>query len=469
MISTIALKEITEMRRDDRFRWAGAVVLALLLVSLGMGWSSYRELERQHATAQQETRKNWLTQGQKSPHSAAHYGVYAFKPKMPLSLVDRGVDPYTGVAVWLEAHKQNDFKYRPAQDANSLARFGELTASTVLQTLVPLLIILFSFAAFTGERENGTLRQLLSLGVAPSALAAGKALGVAGALGLLLVPAAAIGSAAIVMASGDLNSGRSILLGLFYLLYFGAFLGVALAISAWAKSSRVALIALLGFWIFNCLIVPRAAADLSKRAYPTPSSFSFAKAMQVDLNNGLDPHAASQERARELQARVLKQYKVERIEDLPVSYAGLSLMAGEEHGDEVYDRHYARLWDQFERQVHLQDLTGFVSPLMSVRSLSMGLAGTDFQQHRHFATAAEQYRRYFIQEVNADMVKNAVGKDYGYLRDNDLWSTVKEFRYTAPDLVWVLQQHRAALLLLSLWCLGGVALAYMATRRLRVE
>jgi ABC-2 type transport system permease protein len=47
----------------------------------------------QHELARRATREQWLHQGVKNPHSAAHYGVYAFKPKMPLSLVDQGVDP----------------------------------------------------------------------------------------------------------------------------------------------------------------------------------------------------------------------------------------------------------------------------------------------------------------------------------------------------------------------------------------
>lgn len=468
MIRVIARKEILEMFRDERFRWAGGLILALLLLSLGVGWQQYRELERQHATARQQTRQNWLTQGKKNPHSAAHYGVYAFKPKMPLSLVDRGVDPYTGVAVWLEAHKQNDFKYRPAQDANSLSRFGELTASTVLKILIPLLIVLFTFAAFTGERESGTLRQLLSLGVKPTDLAAGKALGVAGGLGMLLVPAALLGVTALSLAGGQADLGRILLFASFYLLYFGIFVGLSLAVSAWARTSRASLLALLAFWILNCLIAPRAVTDLSKRVYPTPSAFEFSQAVLTDLNRGLDPHAASQARAKELREKVLKQYGVERVEDLPVSFAGLSLMAGEEHGDEVFDEHYASLWSQFERQIRFQETAGALAPLMSVRSLSMALAGTDFDQHRHFAEAAEQYRRYFIRVVNEDMVKNAVGQDYAYLREGDLWSQVKAFEYEAPGIGQVLSQHLTALLILGGWCLASAALAVSATRRLQV-
>ncbi|HXG64363.1 MAG TPA: ABC transporter permease subunit [Blastocatellia bacterium] len=210
MIARIARKEFTEMVRDGRFRWAAAVVFGLLLVSLVMGWKGYREVKAQHEAAQAETREHWLDQGNKNPHSAAHYGIYAFKPKTPLSLVDRGVDPYTGVAVWLEAHKQNEFRYRPAQDATAVQRFGELTAATVLQVLLPLLIVLLSFSAFSAEREQGTLRQLLSLGVSKRGLAMGKAFGIAAALGMLLVPATAIGVTALALASENGALGASL-------------------------------------------------------------------------------------------------------------------------------------------------------------------------------------------------------------------------------------------------------------------
>lgn len=139
----------------------------------------------------------WESQGEKSPHSAAHYGVYAFKPTGWLAFFGPGTEAYTGVTVWLEAHKQNQFLYRPASDGNTLQRFGELTAAAVLQLLLPLLIILLGFSTFAGERESGTLRQVLSLGVDRHDLA----------LGLLLVPAVLLGAAALTAAEADSASG----------------------------------------------------------------------------------------------------------------------------------------------------------------------------------------------------------------------------------------------------------------------
>ena len=123
MILRIARKELLDLLRDGRFRVLAGLVLVVSVVSLGAGWKAYADLAAQHRTAQQATREQWLTQPKKNPHSAAHYGVYAFKPASPLAMVDTGIDPYVGVAVWLEAHKQNEMKYRPAQDRTAVQRF----------------------------------------------------------------------------------------------------------------------------------------------------------------------------------------------------------------------------------------------------------------------------------------------------------------------------------------------------------
>jgi ABC-2 type transport system permease protein len=83
MVLRIARKELTEILRDGRFRWLAGLVLALSVTSLAAGWKHFSEVDRQHQEAQQATRADWLAQPAKNPHSAAHYGMYAFKPKQP--------------------------------------------------------------------------------------------------------------------------------------------------------------------------------------------------------------------------------------------------------------------------------------------------------------------------------------------------------------------------------------------------
>src|SRR5690606_26858569 len=154
------------------------------------------------------------------------------------------------------------------------ARFGVLSPAGVLQLLVPLFVILFAFSAVSSERENGTLRQVLSLGVSGRALLWGKVLGAAAALALLLLPALLVGAVALVLGASDAGlpgAARSLLLAATYVAYLAVILSVTIATSASARSSRTALVALLAFWIANALVAPRAAADLAEAIYPLPS------------------------------------------------------------------------------------------------------------------------------------------------------------------------------------------------------
>ena len=468
MIRHIIRKEFMDMVRDGRFRWCAALVGALLLVSLGTGWVQARNAQKELAAAQATDRDHWESQGEKNPHSAAHYGVYAFKPRLALSFVDEGVDSYTGTSVLLEAHRQNDFLLRPAQDATPAQRIGALTAAQVLQHLVPLLIILLTFGALAGERERGTLRQLLATGIGRLELAMGKALGVAAALALLLVPAALVGAAAIVIGSpGPAASPlvRGAVLTGIYLVYFATFIGLSLAVSARAPSARTALVVLLAVWVVNGLVAPRIAVDLSKWLYPTPSAVEFAQTLGREMADGVDG-LVRPDRAASTQ-ELLEQYNVENAEDLPINAIGVFLQKSEEYGNRIFDRNYGALWNTFERQGYVHEALAVTAPLLAVRTLSMGLAGTDVEQHRHFAAAAEEYRRDLVQRLNVDMTENSRAGEV-YLAQADLWSQMPPFRYDAPTVAWVLQNRALSLLVMGLWLAGAFFAVTVAVRRAEV-
>jgi ABC-2 type transport system permease protein len=466
MLWTIARKDLIEILRDGRFRIAAAVVIALTLASLAAGWKHYRDVSAQHGEARRGTRTQWVQQPKKNPHSAAHYGVYAFKPTSQLGIVDTGIDPYVGVAAWLEAHKQNEFRYRPAQDRTAVQRFGELTAAEVLQAILPLFVILMAFPAFAGEREAGTLRQVLSLGVDRSTLLGGKALGLVAALSLVLIPAVTFGVAALALTEDSVlasDVSRAALVVVAYLVYLVTLVGLSLAASAWLPSPRLALVVLLAFWMCNALLVPRIAADVASRRYPLPSAVDFKQAMERDLNDTRELEA----RLAATRAALLRQYNVGTVDALPMAFSGLSLQAGEEHGNEVFDHHYGALFDIYERQNRTSLLAGVVAPLVAIRSLSMALSGTDFAHHRHFVAAAEEYRRLIQRVMNGDILANQK-PGQSYLAGADLWTRVPDFDYAAPSTSWVLRRQIPAILMLLGWGLLAACLAALAARRAAV-
>lgn len=468
MIGTIARKEVIEMWRDGRFRTLAVLVLALSAASLAAGWRQYVDIQRQHLEAQQETRAQWLTQPAKNPHSAAHYGMYAFKPKSRLSLVDTGIDPYVGVAAWLEAHKQNEYRYRPAQDRTAVQRFGDLTAAEAFLVILPLFIVLASFTAFAGEREQGTLRQLLSLGVKRRDLVAGKGLGVAIALGLVVVPATLLGVVALAYTSEfagireDLS--RAALLAFAYLVYFATFAAISLGVSAWARSSRTALVVLLAFWFANSLIATRAASDVAAWLQPSPSAIEFQRAMDMDLSNPDEMRIRLERRRQEL----MREYNVSSIDAVPLNFSGISLQEGEEHGNEVFDRHYGRVFDMYEAQNRAVQWAGIAAPMLPIRALSMALAGTDFAHHRDFVTAAETYRRSIQRVMNDDIARNSRA-GVVYTASSNLWAQVPEFTYRLPDAWWAFRGSLIAVAMLTLWLAAAVWFASRATQWLAAD
>src|SRR5262245_49005359 len=165
MIVTIALKELMEIKRDGRFKWAAGIMLVLLLTALVTGWQRFVAFHEMQEHAQETSTEQFASQGQKHPHTGVHFGNWALKQAGGLSFFDFGLSNFTGNLIRIVPHNQNAPIARPANDLSALTRFGDLDGATILQVLMPLLIIFLGFTSLAGERERGTLRQLVAAGV----------------------------------------------------------------------------------------------------------------------------------------------------------------------------------------------------------------------------------------------------------------------------------------------------------------
>lgn len=452
-LRAIARREFLDLCRDGRFRWAAVLMTLLLGTALFLAWQQVQRVRAEHAAAAALERENWLHQGEKNSHSAGHYGVYVFRPPPPLAVLDRGLTPFVGTTVFLEAHRQNQAAFLPAQDATAMRRFGELTAATGLQLLAPLVILLLTFGSLAGERERGTLRQVLSLGVDPRTLVLGKALGLAAALALLFLPVAAACALAVGLRPGDAPAApgdwvRLAALAAAYALYLLAVLGVCLLVSARAPTARAALVLLLAAWAANAVLAPRLATDLARRVLPLPALAEFETAMNKAVQEGLDGHDPRNQRLEAFARETLRKHGKSRIEELPFNFHGLVMLESERMAGEVFDYHYGRLWDRIQAQDRLVTVAGLVAPLLALRPASAALAGTDFTHHRHFATAAERHRRDFVRVLNEDMM-NSTG--HGAVAGRALWEKLPAFRLGPLPVSAALRAAAPGLVVLALW------------------
>lgn len=470
VMRVIAAKEWLEFSRDRRLVALCALIVALMLGTLAFGYVENARILRERDAAAAADRNLWIGQGAKNPHAAAHFGQYAFKPLSPLALADPGVDAYVGSAVWLEAHKQNETQFKQARDAGVGARLGSLSLAFILQTIAPLVVILIGFASFSGERESGALKQLLSVGARPRDILAGKALALIGAIFALLAPAFICAALALVffvdrerlsLADQFIRLGA---LGAGYALYLSGFAFLTLGVSALARNSRAALVTLLAFWLANSFLAPRLATDAARAFAPTPTWLEFRAGIAKDKAKTFG-HDERHPGFIAFRDETLKKYGVARIEDLPVNFRGLTLRHDDEAGYAIFDRHFGALQAAFDRQDALRAAPGFLFPLLAMRPISMAFAGVDSRGQFDFAAAAEAHRRDIQNEVSDNIIHFARGSTY--VAGPELWRKIAAFSYRAPGAGSALEHSALPIVGLLLWVAISCAFAFFAARRLR--
>jgi ABC-2 type transport system permease protein len=468
-IVKIARKELVTVYRSRVIMLNAAIILLLLLVAASGGYKNYHTVKNIREQAQQEKRQQWLNQDPKHPHIAAHFGTFAYKPKTWLSMMDPGLDNYAGAYAYLEPHRQNDFVFKPAEGYSGAIRFGQLSVALVLQLLVPLLIIFMGFASITHERDNGTLKLLLSSGVPLYKIAAGKVLGLFTALLIILLPALFLTGLFFGLQAPAAGDDRWLRIGMLvgvYCIYFFLFTLTTVFVSAISKTAGNALLTLLSIWIVGCIILPKAAANMGSNRYPLPSQYAFREAIQHDIANGINGHNTKDERAKQLEEQLLKQYHVSSVKELPFNFEGYVMQAGEEYSSMVYDKYFHSLQETLIKQDQFCRIAGIIDPFLSVQGISMGLAATDIYTHIDFQQHTEVYRRKFVQQMNEDMKHNSRLGDWNYKSSRKLYASVPDFRYTIMPVGTVLSLYSTELISLLVLLSVSVTLFCLILKRI---
>jgi ABC-2 type transport system permease protein len=447
-------------RRDWRVWLVAGVGMALAACAALLSSLALNATLEARAAAQQAEHERWQHQGSKYPHAAAHYGVYVFKPLSTLAALDPGIERYVGASVWLEAHKQNEPVFRPADDEPGATHPFRLTPAFVLQVLAPMAMIFLGFGMFAGERERGTLATLRVNAAPLGALALARcAVLLCLAMALVLPACAAVAALAWTRAAAtpfDDGAARAVLFGVGYLVYLATWAALIAAVSAWAPGLRASLVPLIGLWAASTLVLPRVAAELAQLAAPLPAHQQFRA--QLDAALGMPDDPAQAERDKQ---QLLRDYGVASAKALPVNWAGISLQRGEDHGNRVFDQYYGQLFAAMRRQGEAAALAGWLSPTVALAGLSRAAAASDMAHQEAFIHGAEQQRRLIQRVMNVAITANPERDGARVDGDARLWKQVPPFRFTFARLgVDVVLRHGLPLLALFiaslLLCAAGL-------------
>lgn len=270
MLTLIIEKEIRDVIGSTKFAVTFAVCSLLILLAFYVGAMSYQTNSARYEASKRENLKqlenltDWLMVRNNR----------IFLPPQPLAALVSGISNDIGLTTEVRGRgdlAQNDSRYNE-EPVYAVFRFLDL--EFIFQIVLSLFAILFAYDAINGEKERGTLRLSFANPLPRHVYLTGKFLGSYVALAVPLLIPILLGCLILPLLGIPMSSDAWIRLALIILaglLYLGAFLSIALAVSAMTVRSSSGFVVLLVIWIFSVLIIPRGAILLAGRSVDVPS------------------------------------------------------------------------------------------------------------------------------------------------------------------------------------------------------
>jgi ABC-2 type transport system permease protein len=474
-VVTIARDEWRQWRRS-RLAVAGLAVFAALLVIVStLTALDVSEARHERLHQQAEAEQTFLDQPDRHPHRMVHYGHYVFRAPAPLALFDPGVDSVTGQSIFLEGHRQNSAMFADVRAQARTGGFGALTPAKLYHLFLPLLLIALGHAAIVREREARTLGPLLSQGVSGTTLMMGKALALAGLIGVLSLPA--LIGAIIGVVTGE-SALAALMLYAAHLLYLGVWGAFILFVSVVVQSRGVALGVCVFAWFATSLVIPRIGVMTAGAALPMEGKIITDMRMKEDLRKLGDGHNAADPAFAKLRANLLAQYDVDTVEELPINFRGAVAQKSEADLTDTLNQYAERSMASETAQAELVARFGWLSPYVAISTASRQIAGTDLATHHRFLREAESLRYDFVQGLNkahveeldyqADMNRNNGEEGWRLARiSSQNWQVLDDFAFAPDPADMRLKRASEGLLALLLWLAALLGTGLFAARRLK--
>ena len=156
----------------------------------------------------------------------------------------------------------------------------------IIGSLLSLMALLFTFDAFIGEKERGTLKLVMAQSLPRHTLLLGKFLGAMLALALVLSLAILVNLLIVIALSqmnlGLVEAGRLVGMVGLALLYLSCFVGLGLWVSIRSSTTRSSLVGVLLLWTCGVLLWPSAGGALASSV--VVREFGDAVVMEWEFN-----------------------------------------------------------------------------------------------------------------------------------------------------------------------------------------
>ena len=280
MIGIVFKKEMLSHLLSQRFAACTVLAVVLIIANGVLTTQTYIHKKASYLTqrAVEETKLHeityysvlgwdWLV----SPNSGfkAKAAPRALRAPRPLAVFAQGAERQAGqaVKVMLFNVPYQAEEVSPFQTSNPyLAIFAFFDMVYIFQLVLGLLAVLIASEAISGEKEDGTLRLMLTTNVSRAQVLAGKVLAglttlaIPTALGFILLTILLLGTENIEVGGGEwMRVGLLFALSLLYLLVFYL---IGLVVSCATHRSATSLIYALFAWALLAIVLPNSISAL---------------------------------------------------------------------------------------------------------------------------------------------------------------------------------------------------------------
>jgi ABC-type transport system involved in multi-copper enzyme maturation permease subunit len=400
MFGIIVRKELKAILLSPKFPATFAVCAGLMLLSVFIGVQEYNASMRQYETARQLTDQ---TLREQSSWMAVNAEAYRRPDVMQIFVTgtNNDIGRLSRINSFLPAKLQNS----PYSDDPIFAVFRSVDFAFIVQIVLSLFAILFSYDAINGEREHGTLQLTFSNPVPRVQYLAAKFVGSwLGLVGPLTIPV--LLSLLYVMVAGvplEMTHWMklSALLGI-SLLFFTCVLSFGLLFSTLTRRSNVSFLISLVAWIAAVLIVPRAGVMAAAQMVKVPSVAevegqrdAYAKEQWEDHMTGM----TTRWKEREDQMQGLTKEEREAYRDAHLAEWMETDDAARKEIQKEIERFGIQLNEDLRNRKTEQERAGLslarISPASAYQLAVMNLAGTDIALKSRYEDAIRDYRTGF--------------------------------------------------------------------------
>ena len=249
---------------------------------------------------------------------------------------------------------------------------------------------------------------------------------------------------------------------------------IAVLVSAASKTSKSALVSLIGLWLALTIVLPRASQALGSYIYPAPSKITFQTGIENDILKEGDSHNPNDPHYKNIKDSLLAAHQVDSVQQLPFNYSGYIMAEGEKISARIYDQHFEKLLEVYQDQNSFSKMMAFFNPFMAIKNLSMTLSGTDYNAYIDFQRQAEAYRYAMAQKMNELQIKYISNKKPGpgdkpYIIDQKHWQEVPEFQYRPTGVSAILKTETITFLAFIFWITALISVIQLMSKKLTVN